>query len=134
MTAAQTAQRLGLDEKAVAAFSGSKAEFAQHFGVAESEAPAPAAPPSAPTGVAATVVDATHVNVAFAALPADATEITVVSAPAITLTYSNIDFTSPVSVQGAFAQGVAYTFQMRVANAAGNSPLSASSAAVTPNP
>jgi hypothetical protein len=42
MTAAQTAQRLGLDAKAIAAFTGDAAAFAQHFGVAESEAPAAA--------------------------------------------------------------------------------------------
>lgn len=44
MTAAQTAQALGLDANAIAAFTGSKEEFAQHFGVDATEAPASAAP------------------------------------------------------------------------------------------
>jgi hypothetical protein len=50
MTALETAQRLGLSEAAVAAFTGSPQEFAQHFGVDDSEAPGGGGGP-VPTGI-----------------------------------------------------------------------------------
>lgn len=63
MSAAQTAQALGLDAHAVAAFTGSPGEFAQHFGVSVDESPASGGapanlPPGAPTNLKA-VIDGT---------------------------------------------------------------------------
>jgi len=138
MTAADTAQRLGLDEAAVAAFTGSKAEFAQHFAVAESEAPEPAVPPGAPTGVVATVGSTTTASIAFVAPASDGgAEITayeITSTPSVVLTHDLADVTSPIVVTGTFVQGTAYTFRMKAYNAAGLGAQSAASAAITPNP
>lgn len=142
MTAAAVAQRLGLSEAAVAAFSGTGAEFAQFFGKSLKEGEAAVAdlatPPAAPTAVVATVTNPTTVSLAFTAGANGGSPITgytAISAPAVTLTaVAPTDVTSPVVFTGAFAAGVAYTFQLRATNAVGQSPLSSSSAAVTPNP
>lgn len=135
MTAAAVAQRLALDEKAVAAFSGTAPEFAQEFGRSLKEAEAALgdlAPPAKPTGVVATVTSPTAVSVAFAA--PGATSILVVSTPALALTYDANDVTSPVAVTGAFVAATAYTFKVTAINANGSSTASDASAAVTPNP
>lgn len=142
MTAAAVAQRLGLSEAAVAAFSGTGAEFAQFFGKSISEGEAAVAdiatPPGAPTNPSAAVVNATTADVAF--IPpvntggAPITGYVIVSSPAITLTYDANDATSPVRVTGTFASGVAYTFTAAAKNVAGTGPASTASAAITPNP
>lgn len=142
MTAAAVAKRLGLSEAAVAAFSGTAPEFAQHFGKSLSEATEAVAdlavPPGAPTAVTVAVSSPTGVALSFTP-PADdggaaITGYVVTSAPAITLTYNQTDTTSPIDVSGTFASGVAYTFTMAAKNSAGTGAASAASAATTPNP
>jgi len=145
MTAAAVAQRLGLSEAAVAAFSGTGAEFAQFFGksVKEGEEAVadltpPATVPAAPTAVVATVTALTVVSLAFtpgADGGSPITGYTAVASPSVILTpEAPTDVTSPVSFSANFNPGIAYTFTLRAVNAIGNGALSAASAPVTPNP
>lgn len=140
MTAAAVAQRLGLSGDAITAFTGSGAEFAQHFGVSLAEGEAAVADsknaPGPVTGVAATVVDVGEVNLAFTLGNdggTDIEEIVVTVAPAIALNYDKNDLTSPVNVQAPFASGVAYTLSVAAKNAVGTG-VKGSAAPVTPNP
>lgn len=141
MTAAAVAQRLALDEKAVAAFSGTAEEFAQHFARSLTEAEGAladlASPPAAPIAPVGAITSPTVVSLVFA-LPDDGGtpihSIVVESTPSIPLTYASNDLTSPVPVTGAYASGVAYTFKVRFVNDAGPGALSPASAPVTPNP
>jgi hypothetical protein len=143
MTAAAVAQRLGLSEAAVAAFSGTGAEFAQFFGKSTSEGEAAVAdlatPPGAPTAVVATVTGVTGVSIAFSppantgGAPIEGYDITSTPADAA-LSYDVDDATSPIAVTGPFVQGTAYTFRLKARNSAGAGTNSSASAAVTPNP
>lgn len=58
------------------------------------------------------------------------TSYTIVSSPALTLTYSGT--TSPITVTAAYVQGQAYTFTLTAVNANGSSITTAASNAVTP--
>jgi len=96
----------------------------------------PAAVPSTPTSVAATVINSTSVSLGFVAGASNGSDISgysVTSTPSVSggLTVSGTG--SPLTVAGAFVQGQAYTFKIVERNSAGASSDSLASNSVTPN-
>ncbi len=94
--------------------------------------------PGPPTGVTATVVDANTVSISWSGLSSDLTPTSsnITSSPSVTLTYTNSDVTSPISVDrttGDFALNTAYTFALGFTSSAGTGST-ATSNSVTPNP
>lgn len=94
----------------------------------------PVTAPGAPTGVVATVVDATHVSVAFVPPASDGGAgidfYTVTSSPG---GFAKQGSGSPIVIQAAFATATPYTFGVTATNEVGVG-AGGTSAAVTPKP
>ena len=97
----------------------------------------PAAVPSAPSSVSATIVSTKGVSLGFIAGDSNGSNITgysVTSSPSVSGGLTVSGSRSPLTVVGAFVQGQAYTFQIVEENSAGSSSASLASNSVTPNP
>lgn len=143
MTAAAVAKTLGKAEAEITANQDvTTRTIARKLGISLTEAEligalgTALAVPGAPTIGTATIVDTTHVSVAFTAPVSDGgDEIT-----RYTVTSSVGGFTasgtngSPIVVSGAFVKATGYTFTVKAHNSIGDSAASAASNSVTPNP
>lgn len=93
--------------------------------------------PGTPTIGTPTVVSSTQVNVAFTPPASNGgsaiTGYVVQSTPAVSLSYSSTDTTSPVLVTGTFTENVTYAFRVAAVNAVGTGTFSSYSVYITPN-